>query len=285
MDVKLRLQRVLQMLAESESIEALSTLDREVILSELREVYSAVRFGETVESEPKVAAVVAAPVADAMPEDEAEEDVEEKEIEVEILFEDEVEEECDEPAEDEESAPEVETAPEAEPVVASVVEEVVESSPEPAPEPTPEPAPAPEPTPAPASVVEEIAPAQSDDIEAFRPRRSSILSLYDDDVTPVLGEQFRETTSVADVIACPKGVADCAPVKSLTEAIGLADKFMLVRELFDDDAEAYAKAIEALDKQTSLEDSLIYISEHYAWRPQSDGAKLMMELLQRKFDK
>lgn len=277
MDVKLRLQRVLQMLAESESIEALSTLDRDLILSELREVYSAVRFGETVESEPKVAAVVAAPVADAMPEDEAEEDVEEKEIEVEILFEDEVEEECDEPAEDEESAPEVETAPEAEPVVAPVVEEVVESS--------PEPAPAPEPTPAPAPVVEEIAPTQSDDIEAFRPRRSSILSLYDDDVTPVLGEQFRETTSVADVIACPKGVADCAPVKSLAEAIGLADKFMLVRELFDDDAEAYAKAIEALDKQTSLEDSLIYISEHYAWRPQSDGAKLMMELLQRKFDK
>ena len=281
MDVKLRLQRVLQMLAESESIEALSTLDRELILSELREVYSAVRFGETVESEPKVAAVVAAPVADAMPEDEAEEDVEEKEIEVEILFEDEVEEECDEPAEDEESAPEVETAPEAEPVVAPVVEEVVESTLEPAPAPEP----TPEPTPAPASVVEEIAPAQSDDIEAFRPRRSSILSLYDDDVTPVLGEQFRETTSVADVIACPKGVADCAPVKSLTEAIGLADKFMLVRELFDDDAEAYAKAIEALDKQTSLEDSLIYISEHYAWRPQSDGAKLMMELLQRKFDK
>ena len=277
MDVKLRLQRVLQMLAESESVETLSTLDRDLILSELREVYSAVRFGETVESEPKVAAVVAAPVADAMPEDEAEEDVEEKEIEVEILFEDEVEEECDVPAEDEESAPEVETAPEAEPVVAPVVEEVVESS--------PEPAPAPEPTPAPASVVEEIAPTQSDDIEAFRPRRSSILSLYDDDVTPVLGEQFRETTSVADVIACPKGVADCAPVKSLTEAIGLADKFMLVRELFDDDAEAYAKAIEALDKQTSLEDSLIYISEHYAWRPQSDGAKLMMELLQRKFDK
>lgn len=277
MDVKLRLQRVLQMLAESESVETLSTLDRDLILSELREVYSAVRFGETVESEPKVAAVVAAPVADAMPEDEAEEDVEEKEIEVEILFEDEVEEECNDPAEDEESAPEVETAPEAEPAVAPVVEEVVE--------PTPEPEPAPEPTPAPASVVEEIAPAQSDDIEAFRPRRSSILSLYDDDVTPVLGEQFRETTSVADVIACPKGVADCAPVKSLTEAIGLADKFMLVRELFDDDAEAYAKAIEALDKQTSLEDSLIYISEHYAWRPQSDGAKLMMELLQRKFDK
>ena len=281
MDVKLRLQRVLQMLAESESVETLSTLDRDLILSELREVYSAVRFGETVESEPKVAAVVAAPVADAMPEDEAEEDVEEKEIEVEILFEDEVEEECDEPAEDEESAPEVETAPEAEPVVAPVVEEVVEPTPEPAPAPEP----TPEPTPAPASVVEEIAPAQSDDIEAFRPRRSSILSLYDDDVTPVLGEQFRETTSVADVIACPKGVADCAPVKSLTEAIGLADKFMLVRELFDDDAEAYAKAIEALDKQTSLEDSLIYISEHYAWRPQSDGAKLMMELLQRKFDK
>ena len=29
---------------------------------------------------------------------------------------------------------------------------------------------------------------------------------------------------------------------------------------------------------------MIYIAEHFAWNPNSDGAKLMMELLERKFE-
>ena len=28
---------------------------------------------------------------------------------------------------------------------------------------------------------------------------------------------------------------------------------------------------------------MIFIAEHYAWNPNSDGAQLLMELLERKF--
>ena len=112
---------------------------------------------------------------------------------------------------------------------------------------------------------------------------SAILSLYEDAPAPVIGEQFHEKPSVADSIACPKGVAESAPVSSLRGAIGVADKFMLVRELFDGDADAYERAIDALEEQASFDDCVIYISENFAWRAQAEGTKFMMELLQRRY--
>ena len=128
---------------------------------------------------------------------------------------------------------------------------------------------------------------EKDELSSFVSRHSSksaLLSLYEDAPTPVLGEQFHESPSVADTIACPKGVAESAPVASLREAIGLADKFMLIRELFDGNAEEYDKAIDALDKQPSFDDCIIYISENYTWSPNAQATKLVMELLQRKYN-
>lgn len=59
---------------------------------------------------------------------------------------------------------------------------------------------------------------------------------------------------------------------------------MLIRELFDGDAEAYDHAISSLDTIGSFDDCMVYIAENYSWRPSSEGAKLLMELLQRKFN-
>jgi hypothetical protein len=116
------------------------------------------------------------------------------------------------------------------------------------------------------------------------PKRSALLSLYEDEPTPVLGEQFHEAPSVAESIACPRGVADGTPIVSLRSAIGVADRYMLVRELFDGDTDGYEEAIDALEAQRSFDDCVIYIAEHYAWRPQSEGTRYMMSLLQRKYE-
>ena len=116
------------------------------------------------------------------------------------------------------------------------------------------------------------------------PKRSALLSLYEDEPTPILGEQFHEAPSVADTIACPKGIAESAPVASLRESIGVADRFMLIGELFDGDAEAYDKAISVLEAQPSLEDAMIYIAENYTWSPNATATKFVMELLNRKYN-
>lgn len=104
----------------------------------------------------------------------------------------------------------------------------------------------------------------------------------------VLGEVINpHVQTLADTIAPPHDIASelrrNEPVTDLRHAIGLNDKFLLIRDLFGGDAQAYERAIETLNDFDDLDDCMIFIAEHYAWNPNSDGAKLMMELLERKF--
>ena len=104
----------------------------------------------------------------------------------------------------------------------------------------------------------------------------------------VLGEVINhDVQTLADTIAPPRDMASellrNEPVTDLRKAIGLNDRFLLIRDLFDGDGEAYERAIGALNDCGDLDDCMIYIAEHYAWNPNSDGAKLLMDLLERKF--
>lgn len=72
-------------------------------------------------------------------------------------------------------------------------------------------------------------------------------------------------------------------VDDLRKAIGINDKFLLIRDLFGGDAEAYEQAMDILNAFDNLDDCLIHIAEQYVWNPNSDGAKLLIELLERKF--
>ncbi len=104
------------------------------------------------------------------------------------------------------------------------------------------------------------------------------------EIDAVLGDVLgAQTATLGDTIPQRVDIAGATPVVSLRTAIGINDRFLLVRELFAGDIEAYDRAIDALDAQTSLDDCMIYIVEHYSWHGDSDGAKLIMELLQRKF--
>ena len=277
MDLKLKLQRVLQIVEESERVGALSDLERDIILNDLREVYAELKFGITenekqkTENEEQSEIAPTTPIApitpteevksEPEPEEEYEPEVEpdnEPEVEVELIFDEEEE------TENEERETENEEQSEIAPINPITLDSPIE-------EPTKESA------------------EQEENLSTYNsplstPKRSPLLSLYEDASIPVVGEQFHEKPSVADTIVCPKGVAESAPVVSLRDAIGVADKFMLIRELFDGDTVAYDCAIETLDKQPSFDDCIIYIAEHYAWSPNSQATKLVMDLLQRKYN-
>ena len=151
-----------------------------------------------------------------------------------------------------------------EPAVAPTpkVESVVEPVAEPAAEPIAEPEPITEPIPAPAA-------------------EPVVMPVLEGE-NKVLGEVITPTTTIADTIAPVVSVAEDRPVDTLRGAINVVDRFMLIRDLFDDDAELYEQTIDELEKMDNLDDCIIYIAENFAWRPSSEGAKLMMDLLQRK---
>ena len=244
MNLKDRLQRMLQIVEESERVGSLAEIERDIILHELQEAYAELKFGQTENEKLKTENEVIEKPTEELPvtpiapiEEEVEE---EPEVEVELIFDEEAEGDSEE--------------------IEDRREEIEDESEE---------------------IEENLSTLNS---QLSTPKRSALLSLYEDNPAPVLGEQFHEKPSVADAIACPKGVAESAPVASLREAIGVADKFMLIRELFGGDADAYEKAIDALEVQPSFDDCIIYIAEHYTWSPNSQATKLVMELLQRKYN-
>lgn len=104
----------------------------------------------------------------------------------------------------------------------------------------------------------------------------------------VLGEVINhDVQTLADTIAPPRDMASelrrGEPVGDLRTALGINDKFLIIRDLFHGDAAAYETAVETFNGFGNLDDCMIYIAENYAWNANSDGAKLLMELLERKF--
>ena len=103
----------------------------------------------------------------------------------------------------------------------------------------------------------------------------------------VLGDVVgAERTTIADSITPKEDVASVigsSQLSSLRSAIGLNDKFLLIRDLFGGDNGAYEAAIDGLDSCQSLDDAMLYIFDNFAWDGECDGAKLMTELLSRRF--
>ena len=103
----------------------------------------------------------------------------------------------------------------------------------------------------------------------------------------VLGDVVgAERTTIADSITPKEDVASVignSQLSSLRSAIGLNDKFLLIRDLFGGDNGAYEAAIDGLDSCQSLDDAMLYIFDNFAWDGECDGAKLLTELLSRRF--
>lgn len=71
-------------------------------------------------------------------------------------------------------------------------------------------------------------------------------------------------------------------IGDLRKAIGINDRFLMIRDLFAGDAEAFDLLIGEINAFDDLDDCMIHLAENYAWNPNSDGAKLLMELITRK---
>ena len=103
----------------------------------------------------------------------------------------------------------------------------------------------------------------------------------------VLGEVIKSNVqTIADTIK-PKDTAAEQIVKGsvndICKAVGINDRFLLIRDLFGGSSEEYDRVMTQLNSFDNLEDCMIHIVENYDWNPNSDGAKLIMELIERKY--
>lgn len=111
-------------------------------------------------------------------------------------------------------------------------------------------------------------------------------AIADAEPATTLGDVISHTSqTLADTIAAPTALGEEIShknIKSLRQGIGLNDKFLMIRDLFDGNADEYEQAIDALDGFDDFDDCIIYIAENFAWNADSEGAKFIMQLLERK---
>lgn len=118
------------------------------------------------------------------------------------------------------------------------------------------------------------------------PAFSTPKAITNEEVTTLADTIAPAKTTLADTIVAPAALAEeitNSKINSLQQAIGINDKFLMIRDLFNGDNEAYNEAITTLDKLPTLEDCMVHIIENYEWNPDVEGSKFIMQLLERKF--
>jgi copper chaperone CopZ len=73
------------------------------------------------------------------------------------------------------------------------------------------------------------------------------------------------------------------PLLSLDEAIGVNDKFLFIREIFDGKTESYNQAIEKLESVGSLSDAMAVIMSYTGENTGNEAVKQLLDLIKRKF--
>ncbi len=87
---------------------------------------------------------------------------------------------------------------------------------------------------------------------------------------------LRDENGVSDIIKSK-------PLTNLSEAIGVNDRFLFIRELFSGNPEAYSQAIIRLDNAESFEDAKAVIMSYSGDNKETDAVRQLLSLIKRKF--
>ena len=72
------------------------------------------------------------------------------------------------------------------------------------------------------------------------------------------------------------------PITSLSEAIGISDKFLFIGEIFDGNKDAYTQAISRLDKAESLQDARAIIMSYTGENAENEAVNQLLDLVKLK---
>ena len=107
--------------------------------------------------------------------------------------------------------------------------------------------------------------------------------------TFILADKFTSASDLYDEqsasIKSEKDLSDHLKVKSiasLSEAIGISDKFLFMGEIFGGNKESYAQAISKLDKVESLEDATSIIMSYTGQNAENEAVVQLLELVKLK---
>jgi hypothetical protein len=73
------------------------------------------------------------------------------------------------------------------------------------------------------------------------------------------------------------------PIKDISSALGINDRFKLIKDLFNGDKESFEKTIAILDDADNFNDAFSYINSTFDWDMEDEPVLMLLELVRRKF--
>ncbi|MDX8340841.1 hypothetical protein SLH46_16710 [Draconibacterium sp. IB214405] len=73
-----------------------------------------------------------------------------------------------------------------------------------------------------------------------------------------------------------------SPVTSIQAAIGINDRYQYIRELFDGNADTFAKTVSDLDGLTNINEAVEYLQQNFKWKKNETSLKFV-GLVKRRF--
>jgi hypothetical protein len=73
------------------------------------------------------------------------------------------------------------------------------------------------------------------------------------------------------------------PVSTLSEAIGINDKYLFIKEIFNGDQESYNQALAKLESAECLDDAKTIINIYAGENRENEAFKMFISILKRKF--
>lgn len=103
----------------------------------------------------------------------------------------------------------------------------------------------------------------------------------------VMGEKFHKERTLNDTLGenkAPDSKLTNGPITSLKAAIGLNDRFLFTREIFNNNAAKYNEVIDNLDKMDQIQEAVEYLRSNLTMQ-KNEASMKFVELLKRRFTK
>jgi len=116
-----------------------------------------------------------------------------------------------------------------------------------------------------------------------------IKPIIPDTSVTILAEKLQmERSFLHDVLAQYSNTFDIAkkfqnsPISNIFTAIGINEKFLFIKELFNENAELFHSTIEKLNQANSFNEAIEYIDKNFTWNFESSTVHKLLELVRRR---
>jgi len=72
------------------------------------------------------------------------------------------------------------------------------------------------------------------------------------------------------------------PISDLTKEIGVHDRFLFTKELFNGDSKSFEDTLSRVNQFNDISEAIIYIQENFSWNENDKAASKFIELIRRK---